>query len=133
MSPWLSVALEGFGSQNPVPADGLIAVGDAASFIDPFTGSGILMALESGETVAQTILRWLTRTSETASVAELARDYRARYDERFRARLRACAWLRRAAFAPHTIAEAAILALRASERLRRRVTRATRRPAALQT
>ncbi|HEX6622826.1 MAG TPA: FAD-dependent monooxygenase, partial [Pyrinomonadaceae bacterium] len=54
---WLGVALQSFGRYKPVPAEGLITVGDAASFIDPFTGSGMLMALESGELAAQVIAR----------------------------------------------------------------------------
>ena len=42
---WLAVTLDSFGRRSVVPADGLLAVGDAAAFIDPFTGSGMLMAL----------------------------------------------------------------------------------------
>src|SRR5205085_830374 len=45
-SAWLAVALEGFGRFRVAPARCLLSVGDAASFIDPFTGSGMLMALE---------------------------------------------------------------------------------------
>ena len=47
---WLSVSLDSFGRHLPVPATGLIAVGDAAAFIDPFTGSGMLMALKKQST-----------------------------------------------------------------------------------
>jgi flavin-dependent dehydrogenase len=54
-SDWLAVSLESFGRHSPAPAVGLLAIGDAASFIDPFTGSGMLMALESGELVAGAI------------------------------------------------------------------------------
>jgi flavin-dependent dehydrogenase len=125
-SSWLSVALESFGRGKLVPADGLLAVGDAASFIDPFTGSGMLMALESGELAAQVVARRLPELRAGVSVNALAAEYRARYGERFDARLRVCAMLRRAAFVPR-LAEAAMLALGASERVRRRVARATRR------
>lgn len=58
-SEWLSVAIESFGRRELAPAAGLLAVGDAASFIDPFTGSGMLMALESGELAADVIARHL--------------------------------------------------------------------------
>ncbi|MCA1817127.1 MAG: NAD(P)/FAD-dependent oxidoreductase, partial [Acidobacteria bacterium] len=58
-TPWLAVALEGFGKFSVAPAPGLLAVGDAASFIDPFTGSGMLMALESGALAAEVIARHL--------------------------------------------------------------------------
>ncbi|MCA1591070.1 MAG: FAD-dependent monooxygenase [Acidobacteria bacterium] len=126
-TPWLGVALESFGRGELSPADGLLAVGDAASFIDPFTGSGMLMALESGEVAAGEIARWL-RTSRAGSFdfPALVRGYGARYAERFDARLRLCSWLRRAAFAPQPLAEVAVFALGASERFRRRLARATR-------
>ena len=129
-TPWLSVALEGFGRRELAPAHGLLAIGDAASFIDPFTGSGMLMALESGELVAGVVAGWLARAREgrgkSFDFARLAEEYSSRYDARFGARLRLCGWLRRAAFAPHAFAEAAVLALGASERARRALARATR-------
>jgi flavin-dependent dehydrogenase len=126
---WLGVALESFGRHEVVPAKGLLAVGDAASFIDPFTGSGMLMALESGELAARSALRWLAcgGVEKPESLDSLGSDYRARYLKRFNARLRICALLRRAAFVPG-LAEAAILACGASTHLRRRLARATRRP-----
>lgn len=129
-SKWLCVAIESFGRADLVPADGLIAVGDAASFIDPFTGSGMLMALESGEIAAEVIARRLSQLTAGDSFHLLARDYIWRYDERFGARLRMCALLRRAAFAPPVIARVAMHALNINERVRRRVARATRRPSA---
>lgn len=125
-SEWLAVALEGFGRRRVVPARGLLAVGDAASFIDPFTGSGMLMALESGELAAQCVARHLPALRRHSLFDELARDYRARYDHVFKARLRVCALMRRAAFVPR-FAETLILALKASDRARRRLARSTRR------
>lgn len=124
-SEWLAVALEGFGRRSVVPACGLLAVGDAASFIDPFTGSGMLMALESGELAAQCVVRHLS-TLRSDSFDELAREYRARYDQIFKTRLRICALMRRAAFVPR-LAETLILALKASDRARRRLARSTRK------
>lgn len=124
-SEWLSIALEGFGRHRLVPADGLLAVGDAASFIDPFTGSGMLMALESGELAAETIARRLPSVRADESFRRLRDDYRALYAEKFGQRLRLCALLRRAAFIPY-LAEAAILAFGATNPLRRRLARATR-------
>jgi flavin-dependent dehydrogenase len=129
-SEWLAVALDGFGRRALIPAAGLLAVGDAASFIDPFTGSGMLMALESGELAAEVISRHLPRLRAAAggdadSFQSLADDYEARYGERFNSRLRVCSWLRRAAFVPR-LAEAGIVALNASRRARYRLARATR-------
>src|SRR5437868_134764 len=96
---WLAVSIESFGRHAPAPAAGLLAVGDAAAFIDPFTGSGMLMALESGELAARAVSRWLSERGR-APFDSLARDYRAAYAGRLHARLRLCSALRRAAFAP---------------------------------
>lgn len=123
---WLAVSLESFGRREPVPAAGLIMIGDAAAFIDPFSGSGMLMALESGELAAGVITRHLKELRNSTRFDALASDYRERYRERFGSRLRICAMLRRAAFAPR-LAEAAIRFFAASERLRRGLARATRR------
>lgn len=125
-SEWLAVALESFGRRELVPCEGLLTAGDAASFIDPFTGSGMLMALESGELAAETIGRALQDLRADGSFAQLATNYRALYRERFAARLRVCSWLRRAAFAPRLATEAGIAALGASTRMRRTLARATR-------
>lgn len=124
-SDWLSVSLESFGRHELVPAKGLITIGDAAAFIDPFTGSGMLMALESGAVAAQTIINHLAELRRNEPLAALAREYRARYRARFESRLRISAFLRRAAFVPQ-LAEAAILFFSISTRLRRNVARATR-------
>lgn len=130
---WLGVTVESFGRHAPAPAAGLLAVGDAAAFIDPFTGSGMLMALESGELAAHAILRRLPELARGRdsldSLDSLASDYSAAYGARFDARLRLCGLLRRAAFAPARLAEAAVIALGVSAGLRRRLARATRRSA----
>jgi 2-polyprenyl-6-methoxyphenol hydroxylase-like FAD-dependent oxidoreductase len=125
-SPWLAVALESFGRRELVPCDGLLTVGDAASFIDPFTGSGMLMALESGELAGAVVMRALHTLRAGGPFEPLATDYHARYQARFAARLRVCSWLRRAAFAPGPATEAGIIALGASVRVRRALARATR-------
>ncbi|HKC65911.1 MAG TPA: hypothetical protein VKB86_19865, partial [Pyrinomonadaceae bacterium] len=55
-----------------------------------------------------------------------ASEYSARYDQTFKKRLRVCSLMRRAAFVPR-FAETLILALKASDRARRRLARSTRR------
>ncbi|MDQ5844828.1 MAG: NAD(P)/FAD-dependent oxidoreductase [Acidobacteriota bacterium] len=122
---WLSVSLDGFGRRSPAPVPGLLTVGDAASFIDPFTGSGMLMALESGDLAAMTINRHFASLSGADSFAPLSNDYESAYSEAFDARLRVSGYLRRAAFVPG-LAEAAIVVCGASSGLRRRLARATR-------
>lgn len=124
-SPWLAVTLESFGRHQIAPAKGLLTIGDAASFIDPFTGSGMLMALESGELAAEVIATHLEAIRSGRGFEEVSADYRAAYERKFDARLRICSLMRRAAFAPG-LAELAIRFFRASVGLRQFVTRATR-------
>jgi len=123
-SEWLSASWEHFGRQRPAPAKGLLAIGDAAAFIDPFTGSGMLMAFESGELAAETILFHRTKLAG----ASLAADYTERYRNKFGSRLRICGLLRRAAFNSR-LTELGVTIFGASERFRNRVARATRSPA----
>ena len=120
-SPWLAVSLEGFGRSSVAPVNGLLAVGDAASFIDPFTGSGMLMALESGELVADVIVR--NRKAPSLVTAEYASEYIRKFDSR----LRISGWLRRAAFNPR-LAGLGIGICGASKHFRSRIARATRSP-----
>ncbi|HEV2828018.1 MAG TPA: NAD(P)/FAD-dependent oxidoreductase [Pyrinomonadaceae bacterium] len=124
-TPWLSVSLETFGRRRLAPAPGLLTIGDAAAFIDPFTGSGMLMALESGEIAAGVIAGNLSALSTSVGLASLADDYRAEYRRNFDSRLRVSGLLRRAAFVPY-LDEAAILLFGTSAHLRRRLARATR-------
>jgi flavin-dependent dehydrogenase len=128
VTSWLSVALESFGRQELVPADGLLMIGDAAAFIDPFTGSGMLMALESGAVAAAAISEYGDSLAHESSFSQLANRYRAHYKRTFDSRLRVSSWLRRAAFVPR-VAETAISFFGLSDSLRRRVAQATRRPA----
>jgi flavin-dependent dehydrogenase len=124
-SEWLSVSLEGFGRQETSPAPGLMAIGDAAAFIDPFTGSGMLMALESGELASSVIVRHLDKLDGPASFAAVAQDYSQAYRQKFDSRLRMSRLLRHTAFRPH-LASLTIALCGASEWLRSQVARATR-------
>ena len=118
-SEWLSASWERFGRQRPSPARGLLAIGDSAAFIDPFTGSGMLMAFESGELVARVINR---HRNELEAVGA---DYTAEYLGNFDSRLRISGWLRRAAFKPR-LAGMGIALCGASKHFRSRIVRATR-------
>lgn len=119
---WHAVSIESFGRGNLVPADGLLTIGDAAAFIDPFTGSGILLALESARIAANAITK---NYKESENFKTLAREYQKQYSATFDSRLRFCSLLRRAAFVPF-MAEATIIVLSLSNGLRRRLARATR-------
>lgn len=123
-SEWLSASWETFGRQSPAPVPGLLAIGDAAAFIDPFTGSGMLMALESGELAAEIIVRHRDELAAT----RLAADYHDHFRTKFDTRLKVCGLLRRAAFSPR-LANLGVSVFGASERFRNLVARATRSPA----
>ena len=122
---WLSVALDNFGRYRPSPAVGLIAVGDSAAFIDPFTGSGMLMALEGGELAADAIVRHRNKLNEASGVRALCHEYEREYGLEFDARLRLCSLLRRVAFNP-LLAQATISICGISDRFRSGLARATR-------
>jgi len=124
-TPWLAVSLEGFGRHAVTPTTGLLAIGDAASFIDPFTGSGMLMALESGELAASVIGDRIAAIRRGAGTLELETLYRAAYKTRFHSRLRICSLMRWAAFVPG-LAQLAIRVCGRSDHLRHRLSRATR-------
>jgi len=93
---WQAVAIESFGFQDPNPTPNFLSVGDAGAFIDPFTGSGILMALESSELVAKAAL-------SSARIAEIGTNYALLHREKFRTRIRASSLWRRAAFSPRLV------------------------------
>ena len=116
---WLAVAVDSFGTNAPVPKTNLFTVGDSAAFIDPFTGSGMVMAFESSELLANAII------ANGPSESRIAADYAAAYRKKFAARLRVCSLLRRTAFMPN-LATGIVSLLSVSERARRALARATR-------
>ena len=119
-SDWLAVSVDGFGRKNLCPAKNLFSVGDAAAFIDPFTGSGMLMALESAKILSRTIIKNITSTEK------IAEEYKALYKQTFQKRLRVCSVLRHAAFMPH-LAETVISVLSLSKKAREFLARSTRK------
>lgn len=116
---WLAVSVEGFGKKELTPARNLFTVGDAAAFIDPFTGSGMLMALESAGLLAKCI------GDHYAAPDALTSTYTALYRQHFENRLRVCSLMRKAAFLP-SFARGVISVLSLSKNAREFLTRATR-------
>ena len=88
---WLAAAISAFGFKRPCPAANVFAAGDAGAFVDPFTGSGMLMALESAGLLAECI------TTAGGDIAAAAKQYANIHTEFFTRRLRICSLLRRAA------------------------------------
>jgi flavin-dependent dehydrogenase len=116
---WLAVSVDGFGQKELNPAKSLFAVGDAGAFIDPFTGSGMLMAFESAEILAKAI------TENCSAVEQIARNYKILHYRKFQKRMFLCSLLRRAAFVP-ALTKSAIFMLSLSANLRRSLARSTR-------
>lgn len=116
---WLAVSVDEFGKKDLCPAPGVIAVGDSSAFIDPFTGSGMLMALEGAEILAGSIIE------SKRSLAELCQRYQKRHNRHFKKRLIVCSMLRRAAYAP-SVAKFVISTLDLSKFAQEFLTRATR-------
>jgi hypothetical protein len=74
------------------------------------TGSGMLMALESGELASSAIGNYLNADRESPNLNALRLNYTAAYERVFDSRLKVCSLLRKAAFVPGP-AELAILFL----------------------
>jgi flavin-dependent dehydrogenase len=116
---WLAVAIDGFGHKDLRPAFNVLNAGDAAAFIDPFTGSGMLMAFESSKLLADSIVQGLP------AFDKVARLYAAAHRKAFEDRLRLCRILRHVTYRP-AAASLLISLLSASSLSRRLLTRATR-------
>jgi flavin-dependent dehydrogenase len=112
---WLAVSIEKFGKQRLNDIDNLISVGDAGAFIDPFTGSGMLMALESSELLSKVIL---SNPGQLASnkTGVLKAEYEKSHAKTTRRRLRICSLLRNISQRPR-LAELAISTANISDRL----------------
>lgn len=96
---WLGVSVEKFGMQKRVEVENLFPVGDAAAFIDPFTGSGMLMALESSELLATTISGNLEEL-KNGRIFRVRSLYEAAHERATRRRLRVCSLVHRLSFSP---------------------------------
>lgn len=147
---WVSGGPLVFGRKRQFEA-GLIAIGDAAGMIDPFTGTGIQIALRSGELAAESVIESLgsnsialtfeigAPSSRDALESPRARNggraagladavlsrYAARYEQEFGKRMRIAGLLRAPAFSPR-MASLFGRVLSASPRVARAVLRASR-------
>lgn len=126
-SDWLSASWQGFGRFDPSPATGLLAIGDSAAFIDPFTGSGMLMALDTAEMVSGIIVRYRNKLQTENLLKELSSSYAHEYSQKFSSRLRLCSFLRRAAFSP-VLAESVMTLCNTNTGLKTLLAKATRGP-----
>ncbi len=93
---WHSAGPLTFGKRRLSRA-GVIAIGDAAGMIDPFTGTGIQIALRSGELAATAVLETL---DAKLNIDEALKRYSSYYNAEFGARLAVASALRPVVFSP---------------------------------
>ena len=87
--------------REPQPErDGILMVGDAAAFVDPFVGDGISLALRSGRMAGDSLLPFF---AGTISLPDAARNYQATYEERLGAIFRTSSTIRRMLRLPQTV------------------------------
>ena len=121
---WYSAGPLTFGRRR-LAQGGVIAIGDASGMIDPFTGTGIQMALRTGEMAAEAIFEAMgaslsSKTSSgrfetcahvvtgnsqdpsTSFLDSIIAGYRRRYEHEFDNRMKVAGLLRAAAFSPPT-------------------------------
>ena len=106
---WYSTGPLSFG-QRRLSSNGVIAIGDASGMIDPFTGTGLQMALRTGEIAAAAITESICNAklqndpedmNDQLQIVESAIErYRNEYKAEFNNRMRAAGLLRSIAFSP---------------------------------
>jgi flavin-dependent dehydrogenase len=135
---WHSAGPLTFGRRR-LSRDGIIAIGDASGMIDPFTGTGIQIALRTGEMAADAIVKIMdgvdAATRATGKISEAPSRssmldsalevYTRQYENEFYSRMRVAGLLRTAAFSPATASVVASVLAR-MPRLTNVVLRATR-------
>lgn len=98
---WLGAGPITYGRRQTMP--GVLTIGDAAAFIDPFTGSGMLLAFSSGELAANVINESFEYSgSGKCEAGVVIKRYEELHRARFGWRLKVCALLRSLTFNPAT-------------------------------
>jgi menaquinone-9 beta-reductase len=109
---------------DPQPEqDGVLRIGDAAGFVDPFVGDGISLALRSGTLAAQNLTRYF---AGVASHRQAAREYRRMYEDSLLPVFRTSSWIRQALRLPRQARRPFLSVLERSPVLTRRLVRSTR-------
>jgi len=87
--------------RKPQPeADGMLRVGDAAAFVDPFVGDGISLALRSGALAAECLIPFFAGKCD---VGEAARRYAERYERQLAPVLQTSSRIRRMLLLPRAL------------------------------
>ncbi len=109
---------------DPQPErDGVLQVGDAAGFVDPFVGDGISLALRSGTLAAESLAPFL---AGDISLATATGQYRHTYEGSLQPVFRTSSWIRKALRLPRLARRPLLSILEKSPALTRRLVRNTR-------
>ena len=109
---------------KPEPVQGtMLQAGDAATFVDPFVGDGISLALRSGVLAAECLKRFL---QGGCSLPQAVKEYESLYMQKLATVFRASSTLRRLLRVPSVIRRPAMSLLQRSPALTRRIVRMTR-------
>jgi flavin-dependent dehydrogenase len=110
---WHSAGPLTFGRRR-LARHGVIAIGDASGMIDPFTGTGIQIALRTGEMVADAVVKTMGAAHppgqsegsgngvDSGGSESVLSCYAHQYENEFHRRMRVAGLLRTAAFSPAT-------------------------------
>ena len=104
-------------------SDGILMVGDAAAFVDPFVGDGISLALRSGRMAGDSLIPFF---AGTIPLPEAALNYRASYEQRLVPVFRASSKIRRMLSLPRTVRTPILRLLEKSPTITRYVVSKTR-------
>jgi menaquinone-9 beta-reductase len=115
---WLAVSVPSIGLNEPPLTRGLFTVGDSAAFVDPFTGSGMLMAMQSSRLLKDSI------SAVGLDPVVLKQAYYPAFQKQFAPRLGAASVIRRVAYEPR-LSALAVRALSMSKKLRAALARKT--------
>lgn len=110
--------------REPQPErDGILVVGDAAAFVDPFVGDGISLALRSGRMAGDSLVRFF---AGIILLPDAARNYRATYEERLVPVFRTSSRIRRMLRLPQRVRIPILRFLEKSPAITRYMVRKTR-------
>jgi flavin-dependent dehydrogenase len=121
MAP-VSTSPLGFHQPEPVQG-GMLQIGDSATFVDPFIGDGISLALRSGALAAECLAPFFRGES---SLEQATAEYCRLYKQRLAPVFRASSWLRRMLRWPGVVRKPVLSLLEKTPSITSRLVRMTR-------
>ena len=110
--------------RRPQPeADGMLRVGDAAAFVDPFVGDGISLALRSGALAAQCLIPFFAGTGD---IREAVRCYAHKYERQLAAVFQTSSRIRRMLLLPRVLRAPIVFLLENTPAITRHLVTGTR-------